>query len=557
MGNPKNYNDTNPAAPAGASNVKWQAVAPDPNPDVPRDVSAYMPPMTATVGGAVPTPPNDSTQVLRGNGTWGAGGSGASISSVQQEAYVYSADTGAANAYVVTLSPVPTIITGSEVLFKAAHANTGASTIAVNGGSATAIKKNGTIDLASGDIVVGQIVALSFDGTNYQMTSPAVSTSSGTLASDSDVTISSPTDKDILAYKTADSKWENRTASALGLELTANKDVASGYAGLDGASLLKTTEFPALTGDVTTVAGAVSCTVVKINGTAVKAGMTPSDGDVLSWVAANSDWENSTLTSLGNANASQLRGNNIATTAPFDGQLYRWSAANSAWEPSTGSIPAYSLQADGSAAIPVSGAQGPMLWSYSATTSTGVVATGTEISGITLATGTANPSASLVQGRASSTTAGNISLGIHRSIKWRIALTQTTNCRMWLGLGSIFAASPAYVTDTPAAAIVGFRYSAGVDTKWSCVTQTGATHQTVNQETTASHVDTNTHDFEIRWDGVNAIFLIDGTQVGSQNGNIPATTTLFLAFATLDNKTSAAIQSFTFHRCGGYWKWTD
>lgn len=86
----------------------------------------------------------------------------------------YAADTGAANAYVVTLTPAPSgvyaITTGSVIRFKAANANTGASTLAVNGGTATAIKKNGNATaLASGDITAGQIVTVVYDGTVWQM----------------------------------------------------------------------------------------------------------------------------------------------------------------------------------------------------------------------------------------------------------------------------------------------------------------------------------------------------------------------------------------------------
>lgn len=65
-----NINDSSPAAPAGEVNVKWQAIAPDADPTVPRDISAYMPKMTATVGGAVPTPPNDATEFLNGTGVF-------------------------------------------------------------------------------------------------------------------------------------------------------------------------------------------------------------------------------------------------------------------------------------------------------------------------------------------------------------------------------------------------------------------------------------------------------------------------------------------------------
>jgi hypothetical protein len=92
------------------------------------------------------------------------------IGAIQQEAYTYAADTGAADAYVVALSPKPTLKAGSVVVFKAANGNTGASTLAVNSGSPIAITKQGATALASGDIAAGQIVRVVFDGTSWQMT---------------------------------------------------------------------------------------------------------------------------------------------------------------------------------------------------------------------------------------------------------------------------------------------------------------------------------------------------------------------------------------------------
>lgn len=82
----------------------------------------------------------------------------------------YAADAGAANAYAITLSPALTgHVTGMPIYFKAANANTGASTINVNGLGAIAIKKHGALALAAGDIAAGQIVGVAYDGTNYQI----------------------------------------------------------------------------------------------------------------------------------------------------------------------------------------------------------------------------------------------------------------------------------------------------------------------------------------------------------------------------------------------------
>jgi hypothetical protein len=92
---------------------------------------------------------------------------------VQQEAYTYAADSGTANAYAVTLSPVPTLLAGSVVVLKIAHTNTGASTLAVNGGSATAVKKasTGLLNLAAGEFQAGQIAVVIYDGTVWQWVS--------------------------------------------------------------------------------------------------------------------------------------------------------------------------------------------------------------------------------------------------------------------------------------------------------------------------------------------------------------------------------------------------
>jgi len=74
---PTNFTSTTPAAPSGAVNVIPQAEAPTAPPTtVVRHFSAYMPPMTNTAGGAVPTPPNDSSKCLDGTGHWSSKGGG-------------------------------------------------------------------------------------------------------------------------------------------------------------------------------------------------------------------------------------------------------------------------------------------------------------------------------------------------------------------------------------------------------------------------------------------------------------------------------------------------
>lgn len=95
-------------------------------------------------------------------------------------------DTGAANAYAITTSPtMATIPMGTIFNFQAGHANTGASTLNVDSIGAIPIKKNGGTgasvgtDLAARDIAAGQVVSVSYDGSNFQMESTLGNASGG------------------------------------------------------------------------------------------------------------------------------------------------------------------------------------------------------------------------------------------------------------------------------------------------------------------------------------------------------------------------------------------
>jgi microcystin-dependent protein len=93
----------------------------------------------------------------------------------QDGSTVYAVDTGSADAYAVALSPaIVAYSNGLSVVFKAAHANTTTSTLAVNGLSTITIKKGGSSlsDLIANDIIVDQIVEVVYDGTYFQMVSP-------------------------------------------------------------------------------------------------------------------------------------------------------------------------------------------------------------------------------------------------------------------------------------------------------------------------------------------------------------------------------------------------
>lgn len=100
------------------------------------------------------------------------GQAAATPSDVQKASYIYAEDSGASDAYAVTLTPAPTAYTtGMIVAFKANTANTGAATLNVNSLGAKTIKKHNDQDLATGDIEAAQRVLVIYDGTNFQMLS--------------------------------------------------------------------------------------------------------------------------------------------------------------------------------------------------------------------------------------------------------------------------------------------------------------------------------------------------------------------------------------------------
>lgn len=131
------------------------------------------------------------------------------VNQLETGASYYAEDAGSTDSYAVTLAPVPDAYTaGMMVNFKANTANTGAATLNCNGLGAQAIKKHGSAALDTGDIAAGQIVAVIYDGTNFQMQTAAASAAN--LDDLADVNAPSPSDGDLLSFDSGTSKWVPR-----------------------------------------------------------------------------------------------------------------------------------------------------------------------------------------------------------------------------------------------------------------------------------------------------------------------------------------------------------
>lgn len=82
--------------------------------------------------------------------------------------------TGISGTNVITATAglgMSAYVTGQVFRFIASGANTGATTLNINSIGAIAITKNGTVALASGDILAGSITTVVYDGTQFQLNS--------------------------------------------------------------------------------------------------------------------------------------------------------------------------------------------------------------------------------------------------------------------------------------------------------------------------------------------------------------------------------------------------
>lgn len=139
--------------------------------------SASNPIFVGDNDGRVPTQEENDAQV--GNNTDIAVGTGNKFvtqTGLQKNAETYAATATGNDTYVVTLSPVPTsLVNGMTIKVKFDVANTGASTLNVNGLGALAIVTSVGTATATGDIVANLIGVLVYNstGTVWQLTNPA------------------------------------------------------------------------------------------------------------------------------------------------------------------------------------------------------------------------------------------------------------------------------------------------------------------------------------------------------------------------------------------------
>jgi len=142
---------------------------------------------TETVAGLVEKATSSETQAGTDSGTLAELFAAPSdiAANTQNQQHVYAADTGAADAYAIALTPAITAYAaGQRFCFLATNVNTGASTLDVNSlGTKTILKLNDQA-LEAGDIEAGQIVDVVYNGTAFEMQTPIATNLTSAQASE-------------------------------------------------------------------------------------------------------------------------------------------------------------------------------------------------------------------------------------------------------------------------------------------------------------------------------------------------------------------------------------
>lgn len=275
----------------------------------------------------------------------------------------------------------------------------------------------------------------------------------------------------------------------------------------------------------------------------------PSDAQVWSYSTSTHKWAPTSLSALGGANASQIRGVNINTKAPHPGDALVFNGTD--WVPQLFPLGTYRVVGhcyDG-------GGTGAANFTNLGTTSNCIVSSTFTVT-LVAPTSTEPP---MLQAGNSNTGSTNTRGFLNRSIlprfgffgtlvgaQWRVRVDQTANTRYWLAMTDTTnqneLGSSIMATDTPAQNVIGFRYSSGV-TNWQAYCGTDATHQTV-VDTGVAPDTSHSQLFEFKQDGSSVYFYINGTLVATISTNVPASSNACGLSVLADNKNTANNSTF-------------
>lgn len=228
---------------------------------------------------------------------------------IAEDRATYAADTGAADAYAISLSPAPSAYTaGMRVSFKAANANTGASTLDVNSLGAKALKSYDGSALAESAISADDVVLAAYNGTEFRVLTGKATTST-TKAFPSGAIVGT-TDTQTITNKTIDAASNTLT----NVPFSALAGAAVQTSG-EGFSDSDTALMTAAAVDDRIAAAAPSPALDDLTDVTITG--TPADNEVLAYNTGSGDWINQTAGEAGLV----ASGDNVSTLVNDAGYL--------------------------------------------------------------------------------------------------------------------------------------------------------------------------------------------------------------------------------------------
>lgn len=233
---------------------------------------------------------------------WEAVG-GASVDATTAKNAQYCPDTSV-SANTITCSTTttfPTLAAGQLIRVKVANTNTGATTIAVSGGSSKNVTKFGTTALAAGNLVSGSAYLFVYDGTQWQVLAPKL------LAADIPTLASTALSDSSSLVRTSDSGSVTNTmlagSIANGKLANSSMTLAGHSVSLGGTQTLASTDLSDTTGLVRTTR------TVNTHALSSDVALVPSDIDAACQAKGNSTGSKSIDWTAGYCASATLTGN--------------------------------------------------------------------------------------------------------------------------------------------------------------------------------------------------------------------------------------------------------
>jgi hypothetical protein len=251
---------------------------------------------------------------------------------LKQDRVTYATDTGAANAYVVTLTHAPaSYVAGLRVSMKVANANTGASTVNVNGLGVKSIKRFNGAALAANDLMVGAVVDLRYDGANFILASQHGASETNAAASATAAAASTAAAADSASAAASSATAASGSATAASASQAAAATSATNAASSEAAASASATAAAASEAAASSSASTASTAASSASASATNAASSASTASAQATNAATSATNAASSASAAASSATAASGSATAAAASATAAASAVANTNSIW----------------------------------------------------------------------------------------------------------------------------------------------------------------------------------------------------------------------------------